>query len=152
MTDERFALSGGIYSVPLGQIDPSTFTLTTGSLDQTGQYILIEKEKHVFDTELGAANFILEIGIENITTYYEHEIETSPGIIKIQYVIEVINHPTFEIDAVEKNFEPKLGYRVEVFQEDHNHLVKMDREIIENPLVGLLSDPFLRYFDIKDKS
>lgn len=152
MTDHRFALSGGVYSVPIGQDDPCSFTLTTGSLDHSGEYILVEKERHVFDHEIDASQFILEIGLENIIVYYEREFFVRPGEFKTQYVIEMINNPAIEIDAVEKNFEPKVGYRVEVFQEDNNHLIKMDREITEDMLIGILTEPFLRYFDIGDDS
>lgn len=152
MTDERFALSGGIYSVPIGQVDPCTFTVATGSLAHSGDYIFLEKERHIFDHENQASQFILEIGVENIISYYEREFMISPGVTKLQYVIELINHPTFEIDVLEQNYEPTKGYRIEVFKEDGTVLEKMDREIQEDILRGILTEPFLRYFDLRDSS
>jgi hypothetical protein len=71
--------------------------------------------------------------------------------VKIQYVIETINHPNFEIEIVPKNFEISKGFRVSVYKEDDQKLEQLSREIVEDLNIGILSEPFLRYFDLKDK-
>lgn len=152
MTDERFSVSGGIYSVPLGQDRPADYYINTGSVVKDGDYLLIEKTRYVFDHEVDATRFLTDIGSENITAYYEKRFMVRPGEFKTQYVAEVINFPTFDLEVTPVNYEIFKGFRADVYQEDGSALVKMDREIIENDVSILLTEPFLRYFDLEDDS
>jgi hypothetical protein len=151
ISNQEFAVSGGVYSVPIGQDVPADYVVYSGSLQSSGSYIEIEKVRRVFDRESDANEFLLNVGIENVVSYYERNFIVRPGTVKIQYVIETINHPNFEIEIVPKNFEISKGFRVSVYKEDDQKLEQLSREIVEDLNIGILSEPFLRYFDLKDK-
>jgi len=155
MSDERFAISGGIYSVPLGQDFPGSFTFNTGSLEKDGEYINIEKIKYVFELEDDANKFISDLGIDNIVMYYENTIfDIVNHTSKIWHVVEVINFPKFDISTDILNFEEQKGFRIEVLKQLSNStqnivLESMDRDFTDDDRHGIITEPFLLYFDVE---
>jgi len=156
ISDERFTMSGGIYSVALGQDTPSNFTFNTGSLERNGDYITIEKTKHTFDSEDEAQMFLNEIGIENIVTYYESQsYDIRNNITTRLFNIEVINISNFDISTNFFLLQENKGFRIEVLKELTNStqnivLERLGRDFEEDSHHGILTEPFLLYFDLEN--
>jgi hypothetical protein len=62
ISNQEFAVSGGVYSVPIGQDVPADYVVYSGSLQSSGSYIEIEKVRRVFDRESDANEFLLNVG------------------------------------------------------------------------------------------
>lgn len=156
ISDERFAVSGGIYSVPLGQDIPADFTFNTGSLTKDGEYLSIEKIRYIFESEDDANKFITDIGPENIVLYYENKtFDFLNHKETLWHIVEVINFPQFEISTNFFNFEETKGFRIEVLKElpsvnNNSVLESMDRRFVDDDKHGIILEPFLLYFDLEN--
>jgi hypothetical protein len=153
MTDERFAVSGGIYSTLINQDKVANFSINTSSVSMDGPYISVEKVRYVFDREVDATTFLNNIGIDNISTYYEQNYRPTPTSgIRIQHVVEVIDFPKLSLPLDVINFSTQRGFRVSVFEEDGNNLIQMDREVVQDDLRRLINEPFTKYFEVLEQN
>lgn len=156
ISDERFCMSGGVYSMPIGATTPANFSIYSGTFEFDSGSILIEKTKYVFESKDDADKFILELGIDNIVCYYEtNYFDATSRHSTIWHTVEVINHPEFNLETNLFNFEEKRGFRIEVLKQISNSsqnyfLESMDRKFIDDSHHGIISEPFLMYFDIKE--
>lgn len=145
MTNQNFAISGVLYSVPLGQYYSPEMIINSGSYTLSASIIQIEKDVHVFEREFDATNFITEIGMENISMIKERVVDSETSLIEVH----LINFPILEFDMEIEDLNERNGYRIEIFQSSSFGYDKMPREIVKDKRGNIISDTYLKYFDIE---
>ena len=144
LTHEDFAISGVLYTVPIGQDFSPEVIIDSGSYSLDGEgYISIEKTVHLFERQQDAADFITEIGKVNITTIKKRKIE---GVI--WWEVQLINHPNIEFLFSIEDFEERKGYQIAIQKSSSFGFEDINREVkINNG--RLASETYLKYFDIE---
>lgn len=152
VSDERFALSNHLYTVPLGQTFESEIVVNSGSVKSFTGSITIEKDIHIFDDETEAAEFLTTLGPENVTSYTESEVDDPVlGSVKI-FEIHVVNYPEIDFGFEVINGPKDRGFIVEPFisgsplDSERVDLEPVSKRIILDEEENIISDTYLRYF------
>lgn len=144
LSNQDYSISGVLYTAPLGQEYAPTMYINSGSYTLSSSFIEIQKDIHQFEREIDATNFITEVGIENISLIKESRIGD-------QEIIEVhlINHPYLEFDMEIEHLNERGGYRIEVMRSSSFGYENTPREIVKDKRGNIISDTYLKYFDIE---
>lgn len=139
-----------LYSVPLGQNIEPTVIINTGSVTTDVSGVLsIEKEIHVFYDETLAGNFITEIGPENVLSIEERivndPIQGESSVIEVQ----IVNYSQIAVDLSLQNDLVEKGFFLEIYKSGSEGLRKAPREVRLDEFGNLISDTYLKYFEIK---
>lgn len=146
-----FSLKYPIYTVPIGQTFAAEVVVQSGSIPVFSGAVDIKKDIHIFESELEASRFINEIGENAISSISERyridEGLTTRKITEIQLIN--LSEIDFGLDLLNANFNK--GFKVEVFSSGSDGIL---REIQKEPEFNandeLVSDTFLKYFEIED--
>ena len=140
-----------LYTVPVGQNYSGEFAIFSGSLPFVSGCLSVEKNIHIFEDENMANDFISDIGFDNVLSYKEsYQIREDFSSFKI-IEIHLINHQSlgFELDILGADFS--RGYKIEVFLSGANGLEEVDDKAVFNPNGDLISDTYLKYFEVEEK-
>ena len=144
ITHEDYALSGILYTVPLGQFFTPDVTIFSGAYEVSSSMIQIQKDIHVFDREQNASDYITDIGVENIVLVKETEIDEESWI-----EVHQINNPKLEFEFEINNLEERCGYKIEVLRSSSFGYEEVSREVKKDKLGRIISDTYLKYFDLE---
>jgi hypothetical protein len=152
-TTDKFT-NYALYGVPSGQTFSTTMLLDTGSVTFVSGAVQIVKDIHLFESENEASKFVNEIGTENIASV---SVRSRPAVVDGAYVLKTVteiqlaNVPEISFDLDLLDGEVKRGFKVEVFHSGSNGLTEVQR-LPEINLNGvLISDTFLKYFEIEEQ-
>lgn len=138
-----------LYTVPLGQTFGAEMLINTGSLTFESGVLNIKKDIHVFESEMQADKFINEIGIDNVASISERNAIRSDLTSYTITEIQLINYPQVKIGFDMINLMTERGFKIEIFASGSNGLYEIEKKAIFNAKGDLVSDTFLRYFEIE---
>lgn len=141
-----------LYTVGLGQSIEPELLIESGSFSNISGTIEIEKIIHRFDDETEASKFLTEIGINNISSYKENREENELGEEVTTVEIQVINFPKLDLFFSLLDAKLNKGFIVEVFKSgsiEEGGVRKVTDKIIKDKRGRIISDTYLKYFDIK---
>lgn len=144
ISDHRYALSSTLYTVPLGQDFAPNFVINSGSYELTGSAIKVEKDIHLFEREIEATNFITEVGMDNISLIKERVVDGNTWI-----EVHLINSPILEFDMEIENLAERGGYKMKVLRSSSFGYENVPREVKKDKRGNIISDTYLKYFDIE---
>lgn len=148
-SDGRVYLGNDLYTVPAGQTFGAEFTLNTGSVSVVGDTIVVKKDIHIFHSETEAEKFVDNIGAENVSTVIERQGRWITGKVYTITEIHLINTPSFDVSCEMKNLETERGYKIEIFGSGSNGLYEIETAPVFNDNGELISNTFLKYFEIE---
>lgn len=144
MSDENYAISGVLYTVPLGQTFEPEMTIVSGAYAMSGTFIKIEKDIHLFERELDASIFLRDVGIQNISLVKDREIDGQRWI-----EVHLINHNKLNFQFEVSDLEEREGYKIEIFRSSSFGYEDVPREIKKDKHGRLVTDTYLKYFDVE---
>lgn len=144
ISNEDYAISGVLYSVPLGQHFSPDVRLNSGSYTSISGTIQIEKDIHQFEREEDASIFITENGPENIILVQNKNIYNR-DIIEVH----LVNQKNIDIFMEIDNLDERNGYRIEVLRTGSFGLEEIPRKIKKDKRGRIISDTYLKYFDVE---
>lgn len=151
-----YAVRSGLYSVPLGQNVAPELIVNSGSVASSSGSIIIEKEIHLFSDETEAFRFVTDLGLKNIASI--SEIEINNGIMGKTNLVEihVINNPVIDLRMEFNDFSSREGFTVEPFlsasatdvsgANDRVDLEPVTRNVRFDNQKRLISDTYLKFF------
>ena len=140
-----------LYTVPIGQTYAPEIIMETGSFSMVSGSLLVEKVIHVYESETEAANFINSIGQENIASFIRKPFLRENGSVYFHTEIQLINYPIISFPISLKDAEVQRGFKIEVFLSGANGLTEIDDDPIYNNQGELVSDTYLKYFEVSDR-
>lgn len=137
-----------LYTVPIGQTYGAEVVMHTGSFSFSENGLNIKKEIHVFEDEAESDKFISEIGTSNIISIVRIPSKHSDGTKFIKTEVHLINYPEarFDFDLLHANLE--RGFKLEIFASGSNGLYEVEKAAVFNARGELISDTFLKYFEV----
>ena len=151
-TTDKF-MHYSLYGVPNGQTFASEMLIDTGSVTFVSGVITVVKDIHLFNNDTEASKFVNEIGVANKASVSERERPVSiGGVYRLEKTTEIqlVSIPEFTIGFDLLNGEVKRGFKVEVFRSGSDGLREMQRNPEFGADGGLISDTFLKYFEIEE--
>lgn len=144
-------IKNNLYSVPLGQTFAAEVLFESGSVLFTSGTVEVKKDIHVFELESEATSFINEIGEQNIASISERfRVEDGLTTKKITEV-QLVNISEIDLMFELLNANNKLGYKVEVFSSGTFGLKEVQKYAEYNARDEIISDTFLKYFEIEEE-
>lgn len=146
------AIQYGLYTVPIGQTQEPELFIDSGSVLTQADGISIVKSIYRFFNETDAANFISDIGIDNIVSYCEITKENELGEDEHEIQIQVVNSPIVTFDLSFLDFEIRQGFVVEVFQSgtvEQGGTRKVLEEIVVDRNGRIINDTHSKFFIIE---
>lgn len=140
-----------LFTVPIGQTFSPEMMVSSGSIVSTSGTIVIEKIIHIFESETEAANFINEIGEENIASIIKRPYLRDDATSYLKTEIHLINYPIIESEFQLKNMDVERGFKIEVFLSGTNGLIEINKEPLFNLSGRIISDSYLKFFEIIPK-
>jgi hypothetical protein len=148
-SDPRF-YEYSLYSVPVGQTHAATMFINTGSLSLVSGTLEIEKDIHIFEDEADADAFLTQVGIANVASISEkygiRDDLSSYRIVEVQ----LINYPKSKIDLSLIDCELERGFKLEIFTSGTLGLSEVEKEVRFNANGDLVSETYLKYFEIEE--
>jgi hypothetical protein len=137
-----------LYTVPLGQTYGAEVVMHTGSFVFSENGLNIKKEIHVFEDEVESDKFIAEMGHSNIISIIRIPSQRPNGSKFLKTEVHLINYPEarFDFDLLHTNLE--RGFKLEMFASGSNGLYEVEKAAIFNAKGELISDTFLKYFEV----
>lgn len=145
LSHQDFAISGVLYTVPVGQHFSPEIIVNSGSYTKDSEgYISVEKTIHLFERQQDASDFIRDMGKKNITTIKKVKIDR-----KVWWEIQLINYPNLNFEFSIEDLEERKGYRIEIERSSSFGFENINREVKLSRDGKILSDTYLKYFDIE---
>jgi hypothetical protein len=138
-----------LYTVPVGQTFAAEMVINTGSVSFESGTLYINKDIHVFESEMEADSFISEIGLDNIASISERYALRPDATSYIITEIQLINYPQAKFSFDMLNLNVQRGFKVEIFASGSNGLYEIEKKAIFNANGDLISDTFLKYFEVE---
>lgn len=151
-TTDKFA-NFCLYNVPNGQTFATEFIINSGSATFTSGTVEIVKNIHIFNSETAVSEFVNEIGASNIASISERERPVAVGgVFRLQKTTEIqlLDTSEISIDFDLVNGEIRRGFKIEVFASSSTGLKEVQRNPEFGADGGLISDTFLKYFEINE--
>jgi hypothetical protein len=127
-------------------INSGTVTLLSGAIN-------VVKDIHVFNNDTEVSRFVNEIGVSNIASVSERERPVARDgayFLETTTEIQLVNTSQISIGLDLINGEIKRGFKIEVFKSGSNGLKEVQRNPEFGADGGLISDTFLKYFEIEE--
>lgn len=137
-----------LYTVPIGQTFAPEMIVNTGSAQMVSGSIVVEKIIHIFESETEAQDFINTTGRENIASIVRRPFIREDSSFYFKTEIQLINYSKLGFDLELKNLEIERGFKIEVFLSGSNGLEEIDDKPVFNLRGDLISDTYLKYFEI----
>ncbi len=147
MSDELYALTNKLYTVPQGQTVKPEFIINSGSYSSTSGSIDIEKIIHIFEDETEATNFITDIGPQNIVSAIQRNERRGSTTVRVTEV-HVVNCPQLDLSFFYRDANYDNGFFLNVFESGSVLKEVFDHEIYDKS-GRLVSDTYLKYFKIQ---
>lgn len=148
-TSDGRAYQYSLYTVPIGQTYAAEMFINTGSLSLTSGTLQIQKDIHIFENEADSDAFLTEVGIENVASISEkygiRDDFSSYRIIEVQ----LINYPKIVIDLNVLNCPLERGFKLEIFKSGSLGLTEVEKDVTFNLRGDLISETYLKYFEIE---
>lgn len=144
ITHQEYAISGVLYTVPIGQYYAPEININSGSYEKGGQdFFEIKKDVHLFEDRQVAVDFIRRIGKKNITTIGSRQIDG-----KRWTEVQLINYPNLDFSIEIEDLEEREGYRIEIEQSSSFGYHPINREVVMKN-GRLVSDTYLKFFSVE---
>jgi hypothetical protein len=137
-----------LYTVPMGQTFAAEMTADTGSFLAISGAIHVEKVVHIFENETEASQFINSTGQQNISSIVRRPFIRENGSIYYKVEVQLVNYPQIKIPLSLAGCEIQRGFKVEVFLSGANGFREIDDLPVFNIRGDLISDTYLKYFEI----
>lgn len=156
ISNENYALHTNLFTVDPGQTRRPEFVIYSGSVPFSGSSLTIEKDIHIFYDETEAAEFVNNVGSENICLYQEVDYTDSNGSKDRVTEIHVINYPEIKLSLDIVDFSEAQGFVASVFlsssiedAQGKNNLIEQSKKILYDKNGRIKSDTYLKYFKIE---
>lgn len=145
ISDHKSAVNDEMFSAPIGQTFMPEMLIHSGSYPSVSGAIQVIKTIHMFESEASASEFITEIGPKNIAMVKEI---TSDDRTWIEVYLLEFSSLNFDMEILD--FEEREGYRLEIFRSGSQGLQPFNRKIEKNSQGNIISDTYLKFFDIEE--
>lgn len=144
MTNQDYAISGVLYTAPVGQTFAPEMVILSGAYAMSGTFLEVQKDIHLFQREFDASLFLRDVGVENVSLIKDRVIDGERWI-----EVHLVNHPKLEFEFEINDLEERRGYKIEVLRSSSFGYEDVSREIKKDSRGRVVSDTYLKYFDIE---
>ena len=153
MSNPDYAIMYRLFSVSPGQQFLPELIVNSGAVTEISGAIRIEKIIHRFNDESLAAEFLTDLGTENLASYKETTHTDAYGRQTKDIEIQVINFSRLDFNFDFRNGKIEKGFYLEVFRSGsimNGGLKQLEEKVEYDALGRLVSDTYLKYFKVED--